>query len=183
MHPQLQQIQDEFREARDRLHRLAARVPEERWAERPPGGGWSPAECVEHLNLTSRAVLPGVQGAVTEARTLGGAAPARYRRGVVGWLLWRSQRPGAGLRSKTAASFVPLSTPSRAEQMAEFDRLQEAQIAGVVAGDGLPLQRVKVASPFGPLRYNAFAALSILSVHQLRHVHQAERAWEAVAAG
>jgi hypothetical protein len=182
MHPQLQQIDDELRAARERLHRLAERVPPERWAERPPQGGWSPAECVEHLNLTSRAVLPELQRALAEAKALGGGAPSRYRRGMVGWLIWRSQRPGGGMKSKTPASFVPLATASPAEQRAEFERLQEAQAACLVAGDGLPLQRVKVASPFGPIRYNAFAALSILAIHQLRHLDQAERAWEAVRA-
>jgi hypothetical protein len=183
MHPQLREIEDEFRSAGERLHRLAERVPAERWSERPAPGSWSVAECVEHLNLTSRAVLPRVREAVEQLRREGGAAPARFRRGFLGWLIWRASQPTTRMKSKTGPEFDPPSTPPPAELVAEFDRLQEEQLAVLRSADGLPLQRVKVASPFGPISYNAFAALSILSVHQLRHLLQAERVWEKLGGG
>jgi hypothetical protein len=67
--------------------------------------------------------------------------------------------------------------------MAEFDRLQEEQIAFVRQADGLPLGRVKIISPFNArLRYNLFACFSILPRHQHRHLRQAERAWQSLKA-
>jgi hypothetical protein len=61
--------------------------------------------------------------------------------------------------------------------MAEFDRLQAEQIAITREADGLPIDRVKMTSPFNPkLRYNIFAGLSILPRHQHRHLWQAEQA-------
>jgi hypothetical protein len=57
MHPQLQALLDDFGSARERLHRLQATVPADKWAQRPSEGSWSVAECVAHLNLTSRAYI------------------------------------------------------------------------------------------------------------------------------
>lgn len=183
MHPQLREIEDELLSARERLHRLAERVPPERWSERPAPGSWSVAECVEHLNLTSRATLPRVAEAIERVRQEGGGAPGRLRRGFFGWLIWRASQPTTRMKSKTGADFDPPSTPPPAALVAEFERLHEETLAVLRSADGLPLGRAKVASPFGPISYNAFAALSILSIHQQRHLLQAERAWERVRGG
>ena len=68
MHPQLQAVTDEFASARERLHRLAATVPADRWAQRPSADKWSPAECVAHLNLTSLAYIPQLQDGLRQAQ-------------------------------------------------------------------------------------------------------------------
>jgi hypothetical protein len=95
----------------------------------------------------------------------------------VGWLLWRSiSRPGR-FKSKTIPAFVPSSDRSAEEIMAEFDRLQVEQIAVTREAEGLPIDRVKMVSPFNAnVRYNIFSALSILPRHQHRHLWQAEQA-------
>lgn len=182
MHPQLQAVADHYGSARERLHRLLATVPAERWAEHPPSGGWSPAECVAHLNLTSLAFIPELTRACEQARALGRPAPARYRRGLIGALLFRVTGPGKGMKVKTAASFVPNASVPAAQLVAEFDRLQDEQMALTRMADGLPIDRIKVPSPFDQrVKYNAYAALTILPNHQHRHLQQAEQAWAAVS--
>ena len=177
MHPQLAAIATELRDARARLHRLVARVPGGRWAERPHPHRWSAAECVGHLNLTTRAFLPLLDAALDAARRLDAPRPARYRRDPVGWLLWRTMGPPVRLRSRTPAAFVPVARAEPAASLADFDRLQDELLRRTAAADGLPIDRVRVPSPFdGRVRYNAFAALSILPRHQHRHLWQAERA-------
>ena len=182
MHPQLQELANQFTAARERLHQLAMVLPDEAWTQRPAPDSWSPAECVAHLNITSRVFITQLRDAIREARGVGGAAPSRYRRGVVGWLLWKSTGPGQGVKVKTTPKFVPGATAPPAELVAEFDRLQDEQLELVRAADGLPIHRIKVTSPFQErVKYNAFAALSILPNHQHRHLLQAERAWAAVS--
>ncbi|HEX2081783.1 MAG TPA: DinB family protein [Longimicrobium sp.] len=183
MNAQLQALIDDLRSARERLHRLAAAVPEDRWTQRPAPQSWSPAECVAHLNLTSVAFIPGLREAIAKARANGGGpAPARYRHDLLGWLLWRSQKPGGGVKVKTTAAFIPESNVPRAELIAEFDRLQDEQMELVRQGDGLPLSRMKIASPFAPaMKYSVYSALALLPTHQHRHLLQAERAWEAIS--
>jgi hypothetical protein len=177
MHPQLAAIVDEFTAAQANLHRLAARVAPDQWTKRPDPKSWSVAECVEHLNLTARAFLPLLERAIADARALGAPAPARYRRDLMGWLLWKTMPPPVRLRVPTAPSFIPGADRSPAELLAEFDRLQAEQIRLTGAADGLPLQKIRVPSPFNAkASYNAFSALSILPPHQERHIWQAARA-------
>lgn len=177
MHPQLQDLDEQFTAARERLHRLAAALSAEEWTRRPAPDSWSPAECVAHLNLTSRTFIPQLRDALREARGMGSPAPARYPLGVIGWLLRRMTGPTKGVKVKTSAAFVPGSTAPPAELVAEFDALQEEQMALVRGAEGLPIHRIRVTSPFNArVKYNAFAALTILPGHQHRHLAQAERA-------
>lgn len=176
MHPELQAIIDEFESASSRLRTLSGKVSAERWAERPESDRWSIGECVAHLNLTSTAFLPLLRGALDEARRSGHKARPRYRRDLLGWLLWRSMGPPVTRRFKTAAPFVPRADRTSAELVSEFERLQTEQLVLVRQADGLPIDRVKIASPFNTrLRYNVYSALSILPRHQHRHLWQAEQ--------
>jgi hypothetical protein len=177
MHPQLSELESEFNTALVRLHQLKKDVPSSSWSRRPAPERWSPGECVAHLNLTSAATIPKVRAGLDDARRRGAAAPSRYRRDVVGWLLWKNLKPSGGFRVKTAPAFVPTGDRSPDELVAEFERLQTEQIACVRQADGLPIHLVKITSPFDArVRYNIFSALSILARHQHRHLWQAERA-------
>lgn len=180
MHPQLQAIADEFRAAQRRLHRLAHDVPDERWAVRPAPERWSPAECVEHLNLTAEAFLPPLREAIEEGRRNGIEGTGPYRRDPIGWLLWKVMPPPVRRMRKTGAAFVPTAGRSPTEIRARFDALQQQQIDCLASADGLDLQRLKLRSPFdGRVHYNLYSALSILPRHQERHIWQAERAASA----
>src|SRR5690606_22865710 len=108
---------------------------------------WSVSECVAHLNITSRAFLPPLRGALAEARALGQAAPRRYRRDPLGWLLWRTMGPPVRMKVRTPAAFVPVDAGGAPDLRAEFGRLQVELQRCVSEGDGLPLQAVKLPSP------------------------------------
>lgn len=186
MHPQLTAIVRDLESAQRRLHRLAESTPEDRWARRAARERWSVAECVAHLNLTSRAYLPRIGAALGEARTLGVPAPRRYRHDTVGWLIARLSGPLPRVgrwrfgRVRTPAAFVPGGDLMRHEVVGEFDALQQKLISLVAAADGQPLDRVRVQSPFDArVRYNLYASLTLLAPHQHRHLEQAEEVWGA----
>lgn len=177
MHPQLAGIAAELRDARARVHRLVAHVPGGAWARRPHPDRWSPAECVEHLNLTTRAFLPLLDAALDAARQLDAPRPARYRHDPLGWLLWRMMGPPVRIRARTPAPFVPVPRAEPAASLADFDHLQDDLLRRTAAADGLPIDRVRVPSPFSArASYTAYSALAILPRHQQRHLWQAERA-------
>ena len=182
MHPQLAAVAAEFESAQRRLHALARDLPESSWAARPDPTRWSVAECVAHLNLTSRAYLPLLDDGLARARSLGRPAPGRHRRDPVGWLLWRTMGPPVRRgRVRTIPAFVPSGDLPRTAVLAEFDRLQAEQLARTRAADGLPLGAVRVASPINArVTYNLYACLTILPRHQHRHLWQAEEAWRAL---
>ncbi len=180
MQPQLRAIVDDFESARARLHELVRRTPETQWLRRADPNRWSMAECVAHLNLTSEAYVPLIQAALEEGRQRRRSAPRRYRRDPIGWLLWRMAGPPVRHRVKTTAPFIPRAQLPPAQLLAEFDRLQQVQIAYVGAADGLDLGRLWIRSPFNPrIRYNMFSCLSILPRHQHRHLWQAEQVWSS----
>ncbi|HEY6361870.1 MAG TPA: DinB family protein [Vicinamibacterales bacterium] len=176
MHPELKAVIDEFESALVRLHALRDTVPACKWIDRPGPDRWSIAECVAHLNLTSSAFLPLLRTGLDEARRSGHKAPVRYHRDLTGWLLWKSMGPPVKRKFATMAPFVPRSDRNSADHVAEFERLQAEQLALAREADRLPIQRVKIASPFNTrVYYNLFSALSILPRHQHRHLWQAEQ--------
>jgi len=182
MHPQLQQVEQELRDATARLRALEAAAPAARWFDRPAPERWSVAECVAHLSLTNRAFLPLLDGALAQARHAGRPAPRRYRRDLAGWLLAHSVEPPARMRVTTTAAFVPRASRPASELVAEFVALQDELAARVRAADGLPIQAVTVVSPFNAsVRYSAWSALTIITAHERRHLWQAEEAWRALA--
>ena len=181
MQPQLAALIAEFESASQRLRALAAAVSDERWMVRADPARWSVAECVAHLDLTAQAYLPLVDAALAEARQLrlrGVAAPGRYRRDFAGWFLWQTTGPPVRFKTRTTAPFIPAAATPRDVTVAQFERLQAEQIQRVREAEGLPLQRVRIRSPFDRrVRYNLFACLGILPRHQHRHLWQAERVW------
>jgi len=191
---QLLGIVAELETAQTRLHRLADQLPDARWKSRPGPDRWSAAECVEHLNLTTKAFLPllrralerSTRGPVGETRSAGkvvGVMYAGYQRDFLGWLFWWMVGPMPRLgkirfpRVKTPPDFVPKSARGRADTVAEFDRLQAELIDITNNVEGFPLGDMKITSPFGGrIKYNFFSALRLLPRHQERHLDQAEAA-------
>ena len=179
MHPQLQVVADELLAAQRRLHLLAASTPEEDWQRRPDPDRWSAGECVAHLNLTALRFLPLIRRGLERAGAIGGGAPSRYRRDLIGWMLWRTAPPPVRFRVRTTAPFVPAGAEPRAALLATFDRLQVEQLECVAQANGRRIDRVRITSPFNSrLRYNLYACLTILPPHQERHIRQAEQALE-----
>lgn len=177
MNSQLQDIADELGEATARLQRLREAVPEERWQNRSDPSRWSVSECIEHLNLTSAAFVPLLEAGLASARREPPGS-RRYRRGFLGWVLWKMTGPDSRGRVQTAPSFVPATSPPAAEVIATFERWQATLQRLLAAADGLPIDKVHMTSPFNArMRYNIYAGFSAIPRHQHRHLQQAERVW------
>jgi len=85
-----------------------------------------------------------------------------------------------GVKIKTTPKFVPKGGQSRSQLLSEFVRLQADLITLIRSADELPLDRVKIVSPFGGrMKYNAYSAIVIVARHQHRHIDQAEEASHA----
>jgi hypothetical protein len=180
MHLQLQAIIDEFTAAEKRLNALVERTSEESWPQRPDPSRWSMSECVAHLNLTSAAYVTLLKDGIADARRLNRPAAERYRyrHDLSGWFLWKTMGPPVRFRIKTTAPFVPASTAARSELAADFERLQKKQIECVRESDGVPIDRIRISSPFeARFKYNLYSSLAMLPRHQHRHLWQAEQVW------
>jgi hypothetical protein len=183
MQKQLQAVADSLESAQARLRRLSDRLSDEDWNGHPGAGRWSVSECVEHLNLTSKAYVPLLRDAVAEARDRGGARQRIYRRDPLGWFMSMMIGPRRGLGKlrmppiKTTPKFTPMAGRSRDEILSDFVQHQAELAALVRSSDGLPIDRVKIVSPFGGrMKYSAYSALVIVARHQHRHIQQGEEA-------
>jgi hypothetical protein len=184
MNRQLERIEEEFESARARLRALAQVAPFSVWPVRPDPNRWSIADCVEHLNRTASAFLPLLRAGLEQAEA--DRRPDRsYRRDPMGWLLSVIMPPPVRFaRVKTTSDFEPSGNVEPAELVRTFERLQDEQIAYLRAADGLPLNRIRIRSPFDArTQYNAYSCLVILPRHQHRHLWQAERVAEELAKG
>jgi hypothetical protein len=179
---QLGAIVDSLKGAQARLRALTDKLSDSAWSVKPAPDRWSPAECVEHLNLTSRAYLPLLHDAVAKARKMRGPPSTHYRRDPIGWFMSmmmapRHKRKVPLPRVKTTNGFVPRGERSRTEILSEFVQLQGALISLIQSADGLPIDKFKIVSPFGgKMKYNAYSALMIVDRHEHRHLQQAEEA-------
>jgi hypothetical protein len=173
---QIAEVRRGLEEAESSIVRFADSVTDEAWIKRPPSGGWSPAECITHLTMTTDSYLKLFADA--EARVRKDAAlPPRFGRGVGGGLLEWILEPPYRTRSKTLAAFVPNSRAPKVETMSSFVRSQKALYAWIDSVASMPLHQMMITSPFNKrLKYNAYSALRIIAAHQRRHLWQAERA-------
>ena len=176
MDGQLQAILDDLESARTRLHALWASVSREAWHARPAADRWSAGDCVEHLNLSSQAILPLLRDGVERAQPARTAGP--FRRDALGWLIAKAIAPASPVRMRSEPAFVPVVEQSAEMAIAEFDRLQDALVACVRAAEHRSIDSVAIVSPFDArgLRYNLYSALTLVARHQHRHLLQAERA-------
>ena len=175
MHPQIADIIAQFDRVEAAARTLAAALDDAAFARRPAPGKWSPAECIAHLNLTTEAYLKILDAVIVANANAPRSDTIRYRKDVVGWLLTWIMEPPYRSGSKTGAAFVPGASLPREALVAEFARLNGALCDRARSLSGLDLNALKVASPFGPLKYNTWSAFTILAAHERRHLWQAER--------
>jgi len=166
----------------------ASRRAERLWAAtddpcvQPAGGGWSVAQCLSHLALSTNAYLP-VWRAALEApggvERLEAPRPLRLDAWgrVLGWFL----EPPAKIRFRTKNGFEAPSSPAALEEFLASQR-ELLQLIGRL--EGIAIDRIQIRSAFEErVRYSIWSSLVITLIHQRRHIWQAENAKATRAAG
>src|SRR5438132_5909556 len=131
MPPQLESLAAEFRAISQNARALVARAGIERLTERPAKGGWNIAECLEHLNLTTRAYLPLWRAALADAPA--GSGP--YKLDLWGKVLVWMLEPPPKFKMPTTQPCMPLQTPHSSEALPAFLATQEQLLAAQAAAD------------------------------------------------
>jgi DinB family protein len=176
LQPELVRLKQELLESRERARRLTEGLPPSAWGTRPPSGGWSIAECLMHLNITSERYVPLLDDALRTLRTRGLLVEGTLRRDLIGYVLSRAMEPPARLRITTPPPFRPAQIDPIGEVLERFDYLQGELLVRLERGAGLALDRQRIVSPFNArIKYNLYSAFCILTAHQRRHLWQAER--------
>lgn len=169
--PELRDIKHQLVNCTQRAQYVVEGLSEQQLRRRPAKGGWSIAECLAHLTLTTEEYLRSADKALADAPP----GPGPYRRDFVGRLLAWTLEPPYRMKTKTLPQFVPgadrLSDPSR-----DFMGSQTKLVEALQRANGIALDRVMVQSSFNPrIHYNLLSFFSILAAHQRRHLWQAEQ--------
>lgn len=172
-------IRNELDATTSRLHELVDTMDDAAWCAKPSGSRWSVAECVEHLNITSRAYVPLLRDGLRDGRARGLTNPTSNNRlDLFGWLLVRMLEPPVKKKRRmpTPAPFVPASIEPKTKVVGEYEALQRELVGILTEAEGLAISKIKVRSPFNAkLRYSVYSSLRVIATHQRRHLWQAEQ--------
>lgn len=168
-----------FDENRGRFEALVADLSDEQARWRPAAGRWSVGECIAHLNVTGALYHPLMTEAIAGGRQRGLTGTAPYQgRTLAGRLLLFILNPDKRRQAKAPGTFQPAAGPSLdlASLVEEFRSVHEGWGRLLADADGLALGRIVFASPVSRLlRIHLAEAFEINSLHEARHLGQAER--------
>ncbi len=155
--------------------RVLAGLSEAQVNWRPAPDRWSVGECLSHLNVSIRAVLPALDRAIETARAQGLVGAGGGRTGwFANWMV-RSQEPPVKRRVRTFPMFQPVAARHDAAQLlAEFRAFRGDLRERLARAEGIDWGRAKVVSPasrFFRLPFGAYVAF--LLAHDRRHLWQA----------
>jgi hypothetical protein len=140
---------------------------------RPPDGGWSIAQVMEHLVITDQSYIDAFERIL--AAPPGKRSNQPWRPSLIGGLLTRSQRPDSKQKMTTPARWRP-GPEARADVVAAYIAVRERLIDIMRRAEGHDLRRTKLSSPAARLiRLNLGDAFMTLVVHTQRHLQQIER--------
>jgi hypothetical protein len=157
----------------NRIREATTGVRDDQLHQKPPDGGWSIAEVLEHLIVSADSYLGPMRSVVDEHRERKAAPDATWKPTFMGGMLAQSLRNPRKLPSPRSYK-VGLSPRPRV--LEEFLHRQEEVGRRLSDAAGLDWRRIKIRSPVVPiLSMNLGDALTVLVVHAERHAMQIER--------
>jgi len=170
--PELAERQREVEAIREEASQLTAGLDAMQFTWRLSKDRWSIADCLEHLLLVGRLLLPCIDEAIQlgKQRRMYAQGPFRYS-----WFdlhFVRSTEPKT--KARMPRVYVP-PPPGRVDEVArDFDVLQEQLLERIAASNGLDLKRVKASSPVNRLlRFSLGTWLAAIPAHERQHLVQA----------
>lgn len=164
----------EVEAATSQAETLTAGMSAEDLMRAPAGGGWGVGESLQHLILTSAAMLPLAETAIAELEANGLKASGPTGLGFVGWLLVKTLEPPARMKTKTGKPFEPVAVANPGELVARL-REENTKLAALIKrASGLATHKTRIVSPFNAsAKYNVYAGFRIMLAHTRRHLWQA----------
>ena len=164
----------QFEELANEADAMTGALTDDQFNWRPPSGGWTVAQCIDHLNVTAREYLPKLDEGIADAIRCGlyGEGPFHYT--VLGRLFVWSQQPTTKLKYKAAKAFEPSPGRRRQETLAAFRAYQVQLVDRLRQANGLDLARARVSSPvMNLLRMPLGSGFALMVAHERRHLQQA----------
>jgi hypothetical protein len=177
-------VADQVRTLIRRARELTEGADQAMLNQTPPGGGWSAAQCLEHLNETARVYLPVFADAIEEARAGGLVASRDEGRTLMGRVIVWAQEPPVRFRVRTFAEIQPPRELDPVRVLDDFEALHEELIVRINESGTLDRRRIRIRSVLDSrLTLSLGDWFAFMAAHGRRHLWQAERALAAARAG
>jgi hypothetical protein len=172
-------VADQIRTLIRRAREMVGELDTDTFNRRPAEGGWSVAQCLDHLNASARLYLPIFTEAMDEARAKGHVVTDRTRdpRTWLGRFIAWSQEPPYRIRTKTFEDIEPVTARLEpGDVLDEFQALHEELIVRINEAITLDQRRIRIRSTLDSrLRLTLADWFAFLAAHGRRHLWQAEQ--------
>ena len=175
--PELQALLQQIDACERTAEQLVAALDDGALNRRPPSGGWSAAQCIQHLVLMNDFYLRGWRESVDQARARGGRSFNGLRPTPIGRWFARSMEPPVKMKSRAIAAVTPPSTIPRAGLIDSYKESHDAYRGLVAAAAHVDVNRIVRPNAIVPaVKLRLATVLLIIPAHDRRHLWQAERA-------
>jgi hypothetical protein len=173
VNPEIERLLYQVKVIRQEADGLVAGLDGAHFNWRPADGGWSIAQCFDHLNLTNRRFLDILKASVEQARREGKLDDGPYTYSFLSRWMFRAISPPVKRKFRAARRFQPADEKAPDVVMTEWARTHDEFVEVLQRASGLDLARIKVPSPVTRLlRYDLGMAFWILTAHDRRHLAQ-----------
>ncbi len=150
-------------------------LSDERLLQPSSSGGWSIAECFEHLNSYAAYYHPKVWKALDKLSV--SETPVKFRNTWIGlYFIRMMSTDGSRVRYRAIKQHKPVAINDPHEVVSRFIQFQEELLKVVKASKNKPMAKGKVATSLSRLiKLNIGDTLEFLLVHNQRHIQQASR--------
>ena len=166
----LDERKQEVRESIDAVRRIQNELAYLQLGWRPPDGGWSIAQVLEHLIISDSLYYPELRALVQTGKR----GSSEWKPTITGGFIARALLPTSTRKTPAPQVFRPAEP--RANVVEEYIKVREELLQLMESAKGIDLRRNKVTSPVSKLiRINLGDAFQILVVHTQRHLQQIAR--------
>jgi hypothetical protein len=164
--------------------RLVSGMSDDAVNQPPPSGGWSVAQCLEHLALMNDVYLRGWPEAVREAAAAERGPFTGLRPTPIGRWFANSMEPPVKMKQKAPTARPGATRFAVAEILSRYKASHETYRHLVRASATVDVNRVRRQNPFLKLVTMRLATvLMIIPAHDRRHLWQAANVKRAFGAG
>lgn len=166
---------------------LVADLDQAQFNWRPAGGGWSIAQCLDHLTRANSVYLDALRAAAAKARSAqfvrrGPIRPGLLSRLFIGAMGPRTRMKPMKMPAPSVAVPASQSSLRKEDVLPAFLRVQEDVRAFAQACADLDLNRARFANPFvRGVRFSVGTGLLVIAAHDRRHLEQAHRVRQQAA--
>ena len=181
---ELQSLIDQIDACEREAERLVADMDDGSVNRPPPSGGWSVAQCLEHLALMNEFYLRGWQRAVEEAARAERGPFAGLRPTLAGRWFAKSLEPPAKMKTKAIPAVTPGPRFTAVEVLRRYKDSHEGYRRLVRSAVAVDVNRiVRPNAIVNRVRMRLATVLLIIPAHDRRHLWQAANVKRALRGG